>query len=109
MCRVRILMLVLALSAGLFVQTGRAQEQGHAERRVVRKVEPVYPAMALLNRIRGVVRLELVVAANGKVTSAKVLGGSPLLAYAATNAARQWRFEAAPTETTEIVRMEFLN
>jgi protein TonB len=58
-------------------------------------VAPVYPAIAQSARVQGVVILEAVIDAQGRVTSAKVLRSIPLLDQAALDAVRQWRFTAA--------------
>ena len=58
-------------------------------------VAPVYPAIAQSARVEGVVILEAVIDAQGRVESAKVLRSIPLLDQAAVEAVRQWRFTAA--------------
>ena len=100
-------MVAMALSAGLFAWTSRAQAGGGAERRLVDKVPAVYPEVAKRNHIRGVVKLEVVVREDGRVKSAKVLGGNPVLINAATDAVRKWRFEPASRETVEAVELRF--
>ena len=112
-----------ALFAALSTGTGTAQTPGHSEpghselghsqlghsqRRVVYKAAAVYPELAKRDHIRGVVRLEVVVGPNGTVKSTKPLGGAPVLIPSAIDAVRQWRFEAAPRETTEIVQIIFV-
>ncbi len=56
-------------------------------------VQPVMPDEARAAGIRGVVILELIIGADGTVTSARVLRSIPLLDNAAVTAARQWRYE----------------
>ena len=107
MRRIGILVVAAALAAGVFTWTNRAQAEGRAGRRAVDKVAPVYPELAKRNRIRGVVKVEVVVRENGSVKSAKVLGGSPLLVDSAADAVRKWKFEPASQETTEVVQIEF--
>jgi TonB family protein len=63
--------------------------------RLVKRVEPVYPARAASARVEGLVVLEARIDATGKVTDAKVLRSIPLLDQAALAAVRQWRY--APT------------
>lgn len=84
-----------------------AQAQTPAERKVVEKVDPVYPALAKRTNLRGVVKLEVEVRPNGSVKSVKVVGGNPVLLDSATDAVRKWKFDAAPEETTETVRVSF--
>ncbi|MGO9405098.1 MAG: energy transducer TonB [Terriglobales bacterium] len=107
MRRIGILIVAAALAAGVFTCLNRAQAEGRAGRRAVDKVAPVYPELAKRNRIRGVVKVEVVVRENGSVKSAKVLGGSPLLIDSAADAVRKWKFEPASQETTEVVQVEF--
>jgi TonB family protein len=100
-------MVAMALCAGLFAWTGRAQAGERAERKAVAKVPAVYPEIAKRYNIRGVVKLEVVVREDGSVRSAKVLGGNPVLIDAATDAVCKWRFEAASRETVEAVEIRF--
>jgi protein TonB len=62
------------------------------EPRKVKHVDPVYPLAAKEARIQGVVILECVISAQGKVADVKVLRGAPLLDDAAVVAARQWAY-----------------
>jgi len=57
--------------------------------------------------IAGTVKVEVVVAANGSVKSSKVVGGHPVLATAALDAVKKWKFEPASEETTGIVGIQF--
>jgi TonB family protein len=56
-------------------------------------VQPVYPAEALAQGIRGIVILDLVIDKTGKVASTSVLRSVPGLDEAAIAAARQWEYE----------------
>jgi TonB family protein len=104
--RLGILFIAAAVYALVFAQsTTRAGSP--AERRVVTKIEAFYPEIAKRHRIKGVVKLEVVVERNGSVKSTKVLGGSPLLIESATYAVRQWKFEPASKETTETIQIAF--
>jgi periplasmic protein TonB len=96
-----------ALCMGAFTQAGVAQAEGHAGRRAIERIAPVYPELARHAHIRGVVKLEVVVRPNGSVKSANALGGSPALIQSAIDAVRKWKFESAPEETTEIVQLMF--
>ena len=52
---------------------------GVQKAKLVRRVEPVYPPMALQARIQGIVRLDVVIGEDGRVTNATVVSGHPLL------------------------------
>ncbi len=58
----------------------------------VRDIQPVYPQLALLSRVEGVVIIEATIGANGRVRSARVLRSAHLLDNAALDAVRQWEF-----------------
>ncbi|HXD20418.1 MAG TPA: TonB family protein [Vicinamibacterales bacterium] len=60
---------------------------------LLKRVEPVYPAIAQVAAIDGIVILDAIVDEHGRVQSLKVLRGHPLLAKAATDAVRQWEYE----------------
>jgi TonB family protein len=65
----------------------------HAETRLLRRTEPQYPPAALASRRAGNVVLEVQVAEDGSVSSIRTLSGDPLLAAAATEAVRNWRYQ----------------
>ena len=107
--RICLLIVAIALSAASFAEGSGPQQDAQRERRVVSKIVPSYPEVAKRNRIGGVVRLEVVVGKDGRVKSAKVIGGSPLLIQSATDAIGKWRFEPAPGETTQVIQVAFQN
>jgi TonB family protein len=84
-----------------------AQEASAPIRKIAVRVVPQYPALARSMKIEGVVRADVLVAPNGKVTSVEVKGGHPLLAQAAQDALRQWKWEAASHETHESIELHF--
>ena len=55
-------------------------------------VAPVYPSLARAAHVEGVVILEAVIDAHGRVDSVRVLRSIPTLDQAAVDAVRQWRF-----------------
>src|ERR1700730_7288328 len=96
------------MAAGLRVEGLRAQDaQGDIARRVKSKVAAVYPELARKMNITGTVKVAVVVAPNGTVKDAKVVGGHPVLATAALDAVRKWRFEPAAGESTGVVDFKF--
>ena len=98
-----------ALMLGGFIAIGNSPAWGQEEiNRVVKsKVAPVYPELARHMNIGGVVRVQITVAANGSVKNAKLIGGHPLLANAALDAIKKWRFESSTQESTGVVQFRF--
>ena len=62
------------------------------EAQLLNRVEPVYPHIAVLSGIQGEVKLHAIIARDGSVQSLNVTSGHPLLASAALDAVRQWRY-----------------
>jgi TonB family protein len=62
------------------------------EPKKVKHANPVYPMIAREARIQGVVILECVIGADGRVEDIRVLRGIPLLDQAAVDAVRQWEY-----------------
>jgi periplasmic protein TonB len=61
--------------------------------RKLRTAAPVYPPLAIAARVEGRVLVDCVIGADGNVTDVRVVQGHPLLAEAAAEAVRQWRYE----------------
>jgi len=104
---------VEASSGGLVVtQNGKviyrlppAEQQADAEKsaapessedlsasRLIHRVEPQYPAEATARHIQGLVTLEVQIGGDGAVRNITVVEGDPVLAEAALQAVRQWRY-----------------
>jgi len=86
----------------------RAQSaDGEVHRHIKMEVKPEYPFLAKQMHLSGTVRVEVVVAPDGKVKRARVVGGHPLLAAEAEKAAEATIFEPGPKETTQIIEYHF--
>jgi protein TonB len=57
---------------------------------VIHRVEPIYPQLAKISRIAGIVELEGVIGTDGRIRELKVKSGHPFLVKAALDAVRQW-------------------
>jgi TonB family protein len=98
---------LLLLGGWAATSTPLAWGQEEINRKPKTKVAPVYPELARRMNITGVVKVEITVAANGSVKNAKLVGGHPVLANAALDAVRKWRFETGSGESTGIVEFHF--
>ena len=70
-----------------------------AERKRTVKVDPVYPPEAKAKGIEGSVVLDVLITAAGDVKDVKIKEGPAELTQSATDAVRQWKFEAAAEDT----------
>jgi TonB family protein len=83
-----------------------AQDDG-VPRKIKSRVVPTYPDIARRMSITGKVKLSVVIAANGNVKEAKVIGGHPILVNAAMDAVKRWKYEPAGGESSGTVEITF--
>jgi TonB family protein len=76
-------------------------------RKAINKPQPVYPEIAKSLMLKGTVRIEVIISPDGEVKSAKVVGGHPVLAQAAMDAVKKWRYAPAKTESIETLEFNF--
>jgi periplasmic protein TonB len=67
--------------------------EDYADDQVVRRVHPTYPKQARLRKLHGTVVLQAIINKQGKVDSLQLVSGDPLLAQAAADAVKQWRYK----------------
>ncbi len=79
---------------------------------IVRKVAPLYPPLARQARIQGPVVLSVIINKAGEVREANLVSGHPMLAPAAVQAVKQWRYRPylsgdQPADVRTTVRVNF--
>jgi TonB family protein len=98
----------LLFAAGFVSQSAVAQTaEQTGDRKVKQRINPMYPELAKQARLSGTVKLEATIGASGQVKNVKVLGGHPLLAGAAEDALRKWRYEPGAGDTTTVIEFHF--
>jgi TonB family protein len=105
-----VLSVMLGTAVGpIYSNAQNAQNTQNEEmvRRAKTKVQPTYPELAHKMNISGTVKIEVTVAPNGTVKEARVVGGHPVLAQSALDAAKRWRFEPAALESTGVIDFKF--
>ena len=105
-----VLLAVLTTSAAFVprhVGAQTAESNDEIVRRAKTKVQPTYPELARKMQISGTVKIEVTVSPNGTVKEARVVGGHPVLATAALDAAKKWRFDPAPSESSGVIDFKF--
>lgn len=96
------------LAAQAFAFPIQAQlELNEAGRKIKSRVVPEYPPLARKTRLAGIVRVELIVSAEGTVREVKELGGNPVLLEAVIRAVKQWKYEPSAKESTVEVKAAF--
>jgi TonB family protein len=86
----------------LIALTSLALSQTHTEVRVdenvmsvhlLKRVPPVYPPLARQARIQGTVILKVLINKSGEVANIQLVSGHPMLAPAAIEAVKQWKYD----------------
>jgi len=98
--------LLLTTTLFLLLIHSPAQESA-SKRKLLDHSPPPYPALARNMGIQGVVKLDVLVSANGSVKTADIQGGHPVLAQAAASAVSHWRWEPLTHESHETVLVKF--
>jgi periplasmic protein TonB len=63
------------------------------EPRIITRVDPKYPALAIQTRLQGTVIVEAIIDEHGDVVEVKAVSGPPLLIQSALDAVRRWKYE----------------
>jgi TonB family protein len=82
------------------------------EKLLIHRVEPTYPAEARQANLQGIIALDIIVGRDGSVVSMHPLNGPDILARAAMDALRWWKFEpyrvsGVPAVVETTVAVEF--
>jgi periplasmic protein TonB len=85
---------------------------GVAEGNLLRKIEPQYPPMAKIAHIQGDVILAATISKSGIIENLHVVSGHPILAQAAMDAVKQWKYKpyllnGEPVEVETTVKVTF--
>ena len=99
--------LLCLLLAGAWLISALFAQEGASKRKIVMKSNATYPSLARHMALSGVVKIDAVVAPDGTVKALDVKGGHPVLAQAASNTIRQWKWEPATHESHELVEIRF--
>ncbi len=99
-------------AASLKTQSPVAMSADSADSSLLHRVEPDYPEAARQQNIQGSVVLEVHIGADGAVQDVRVASGPPLLAQAASDAVKQWKFKphlvnGSPVEMQTRVNLNF--
>lgn len=83
------------------------------EANLIHRVQPDYPALARQVRVQGQVVLRAMISREGEIENLQVLSGHPMLAQAAVDAVRQWRYRpyvlnGEPVEVETQVTVNFV-
>jgi TonB family protein len=111
---IRLVCVVIALVAAAAAQTDATinVSPADADSHVVHRIEPAVPPLAKAARIGGKVKLHIVISSSGDVSTVTVVSGHPMLAPAAMEAVKQWKYKpftenGNPAAVATDVELEF--
>ncbi len=78
-----------------------------AKRQAKHLVTPNVSDLAKRLNLSGTVRIEVLIGTDGTVKRTRVIGGNPVLAMDAEQAAQKSTFLPGPSETTEVIEFKF--
>ena len=76
-------------------------------RKLIFRVDPVYPPDLKRFSIGGTVRLDVKISPQGTVRAVSPVGGNPALVEAAATAVKKWKYSPADTKTNVRVNVSF--
>jgi protein TonB len=86
--------------------------QGVSQGLLVHQVKPAYPPLARQARIQGTVVLQAVISKDGSIANLHLISGHPMLAPAAIDAVKQWKYKpyflnGEPVEVETTINVNF--
>jgi TonB family protein len=102
-----VLSLLTGFSPRLLAQKISTEKSEKTARKLIHRVDPIYPRDLQRLSIGGVVRLDVQITARGRVDHVSVVGGNPILADSAMKAVKQWQYEPAEAPSNLLLNIEF--
>lgn len=102
--------ILTAVAASVFTLSLALAQQTNVEegkRKVKFRTDPVLSDIARRMSLAGKVKIELTIAPDGHVKNARALGGHPILVQCCLDAVKNWKYETATEETTQLVEFDF--
>ena len=89
------------------------RSEGVMEAMLVRRVQPIYPPVARIMHLSGIVILHATIGTDGAVHKLSVMSGNPILVQAAVAAVRDWRYRPTllsgqPVEVETEITVKFI-
>lgn len=83
-----------------------------SEAQLLKRVQPAYPPIAIVTHTEGDVQLHALIAKDGTIQSLTVVSGHPILATAAVDAVKQWKYRpyylnGQPVEVETFITVSF--
>jgi outer membrane biosynthesis protein TonB len=93
------------LAMALMLSTANLPAQD--ARKAITNPAPPYPEVAKKSRLTGIVKVQVVIAADGHIKSVRPIGGHPLLVDSVKETLKDWKYAPASSETTTVLEFDF--
>jgi TonB family protein len=103
----RVLAVAVAFVLAAAVASAQQSVGDEGKRKVKSRSNPQFTELARRMNLSGKVKIEVVIAPDGRVKTARPVGGHPVLVQSCLEAVKEWKFESAPEETTQVFEFEF--
>jgi TonB family protein len=77
------------------------------DRKLIADPAPVYPEIARRLHLTGVVKVQVVIGADGRIKEVKVVGGHPVLVNEVQEKLKNWKYAPSSNETTAFLEFTF--
>jgi TonB family protein len=94
---------MLLMGMSLTGLSAMAQEK----RKAISHPAPVYPETAKRMQLTGVVKVQVVIGADGQIKETKVIGGHPIFVNTVQETLKNWKYAPASSETTQVLEFNF--
>ena len=92
---------------GVLALTGSSAFGQQEARKVIAQPTPVYPQLLKPIRLTGTVKVQVVIAPDGRIKETRVIGGHPAFVQATMDAPKNWKYAPSNTETTADLEFNF--
>jgi TonB family protein len=91
----------------LFLMLTAVNLPAQESRKVISNPEPPYPEVARRLRLSGAVKVQVVIAPDGKIKETKITGGHPIFVNSVQETLKSWKYAPASAETTTQLEFSF--
>ena len=93
------------LAMALMLSTANLPAQ--VARKAITNPAPPYREVAKKFRLTGIVKVQVVIAADGHIKSVRPIGGHPVLVDSVKETLKDWKYAPAGSETTTVLEFDF--
>jgi Gram-negative bacterial TonB protein C-terminal len=106
-CASRLTKMVIPAFAVALVTLSALNLPAQEGRKLISRPAPVYPEMARKFALTDVVKVQVVIAADGHIKETKFIGGHPVLVATVEDTLKKWKYAATSSDSTDLLEFDF--